>query len=164
MHLLLAANGTSMRERRIENEIQITRPAAEVFDYVTQPCRWHEWHPASEGATADLGQLQVGKTFDEIVSMKPFGLLPIRLRRQLHWTVTAARPQHSVTLEGKSKTIDVRVQYALEGGELTRFHRTFHYRVKGWLGIFDALFVLPRMRAQSATALANLKRRLESDR
>ena len=29
------------------NEIEIHCTAEKLFNYVTQPWRWHEWHPAS---------------------------------------------------------------------------------------------------------------------
>ncbi len=150
-----------MRERTIENQVRIAVPAQQAFAYVTRPERWHEWHPASEGATVAAASLHAGATFSEAVGMRPFGLLPIRMRRRLDWTVTAMHAPNFVSMQGQSTTIDVRLAYRIDGGEITTFHRTFHYTIKGWLGVFDALFVLPRMRKQSALALANLKRRLE---
>ena len=39
-------------QRVIENTIDIARSPQQVFDYVTQPWRWHEWHPSSRSARA----------------------------------------------------------------------------------------------------------------
>jgi len=151
-----------MQEHRLENEILIHRPQEEVFRYVTQPWRWHEWHPASECATPSTRALAVGDSFEETVSMQPFGGLPIRIRRQLRWTVVQSRAPDLWEVHGTSPTIDVRVLYEMDPAQGTRFRRTFHYAVKGWLRLIERRFVLPRMRLQSALALQNLKRALET--
>jgi uncharacterized protein YndB with AHSA1/START domain len=151
-----------MQEHRLENEVLIHRPQEEVFRYVTQPWRWHEWHPASECATPSARDLVVGDSFEETVSMRPFGWVPIRMRRQLRWTVLQSQAPHLWEVHGTSPTIDVRVLYEMDPLQGTRFRRTFHYAVKGWLGLIERRFVLPRMQRQSVIALQNLKRALEA--
>lgn len=151
-----------MREHRLVNEIHIRRAQHDVFRYVTQPWRWHEWHPASESATERPHELKVGDRFEEIVSMRPFGFLPLRMRRQLKWTVFASQAPHAWEAHGASSTIDVRARYELDVQDGTIFRRTFHYQVKGWLRWIERYFVLARMQQQSLVALANLKRALES--
>lgn len=37
----------SVRLERISQERFIQAPIDTVYDYVTQPDRWHEWHPTS---------------------------------------------------------------------------------------------------------------------
>lgn len=151
-----------MQEHRLENEVMIHRPPREVFRYVTQPWRWHEWHPASESATPSTWELGVGDSFDEIVSMRPFGWVPIRMRRQLRWTVIHSEAPKLWEVHGTSRTIDVRVRYEIDPVGGTRFRRTFHYAVKGWMRFIERRFVLPRMRMQSVVALQNLKNALET--
>ena len=151
-----------MQEFRLVNDIHIHRPQREIYQYVTQPWRWHEWHPASESATASLKELQVGDMFEEMVSMRPFGLLPIRMRRHLRWTVVQSQAPHMWEVHGTSATIDVRVRYELDGAQGTQFRRTFHFTVKGWMRHIGRSFVLPRMAKQSEIALQNLKHTLES--
>ena len=151
-----------MQEHRLENEVLIHRPPEEVFRYVTQPWRWHEWHPASECATPSARELVVGDRFEETVSMRPFGWLPLRIRRQLRWTVVQSQAPHLWEVHGSSATIDVCARYELDPAQGTRFRRTFHYAVKGPLRAIDHRFVLPRMRQQSVLALENLKRALEA--
>jgi hypothetical protein len=45
--------------------------------------------------------------------------------------------------------------------ECTLFRRTLTYVVHGTLAYFEPLLVRPKIKSQSAAALANLKRRLE---
>jgi len=156
------ATGDTMQAHRLENEVHIQRPPETVFRYVTQPWLWHEWHPASESAVGSANPLKVGDHFDESVSMQPFGWFPIRIRRQLRWTVVESQEPHLWEVHGTSPTIDVRARYELDPVDGTRFRRTFHYRVKGPLRVIDRGFVLPRMQQQSVVALQNLQRALEA--
>ncbi len=144
------------------NEILIDRSVEDVYAYVTQPWRWHEWHPASESATREQGALAPGVQFDELASMKPFSPLPIRMRSHLHWTVLATQAPNIVELKGKSKIIDVHVRYEIDGGEQTRFRRVFRFQVKGWLRHVEGFFLPVRMLNQSMVAIGNLKRVLEA--
>ena len=43
-----------------------------LYRFVTQPWRWHEWHPSSVGAEAAVDELAVGDTFDEVIELRPF--------------------------------------------------------------------------------------------
>ncbi len=151
-----------MQEFRLVNDIHIHRPQQEIFSYVTQPWRWHEWHPASESATASHTVLRVGDGFDEVVSMRPFALLPLRMRQHLRWTVVQSQAPHMWEVQGTSSTIDVRVRYELDATQGTLFRRTFHFTVKGWMRHIGRSFVLPRMAKQSEIALQNLKHTLET--
>lgn len=45
---------------RLYNEIEINCQAEKLFNYVTEPWRWHEWHPDSKGARADKQALSAG--------------------------------------------------------------------------------------------------------
>lgn len=151
-----------MREHVHENEIQIARSAEQVYAYVSQPWRWHEWHPASESAAPEHRPLAAGDQFSEHASMQPVALLPIRIRSQLRWTVLESRAPNLLEMRATSARIDVHVRYEIEGGSGTRFRRVFRFRVKGWLRFVERFFLPARMRAQSVTALENLKRVLEA--
>ncbi len=151
-----------MQEFRLVNDIHIHRPQQEIFHYVTQPWRWHEWHPASESASANRKDLRIGDGFEEVVSMRPFGLLPLRMRRHLRWTVVQSQAPQMWEVHGTSATIDVRVRYELDASQATQFRRTFHFTVKGWMRHIARSFVLPRMQRQSDIAMQNLKLTLES--
>jgi hypothetical protein len=151
-----------MREHRLVNEIHIQRTPQDVFHYVSQPWRWHEWHPASESAIESAQGLKVGDSFDETVSMQPFSFLTLRMRRQLRWTVFESQAPRVWEAHGSSSSIDVRARYELHPSNGTLFRRTFHYQVKGWLRWIERYFVLARMQQQSVLALSNLKRALEA--
>lgn len=146
----------------MENEIGIARPVDAVYDYVTVPARWHEWHPASERASDSPHALRKGDRFIESASMRPLGPLPIVLRRQLEYTVTECSPPHLWEVLGESASITVRIRYELEPRDGTLFRRRLTYRVNGWLRLFEPFLVRPKMRRQSIQALQNLKRLLES--
>ena len=153
-----------MREHVHENEVLIDRSAEAVHGYVSQPWRWHEWHPASESATQAPAGLSAGAQFNEVVSMKPLAMLPIRVRLHLHWTVLESAPPHVLEMRATSNIIDVHVRYEIERVSLTRFHRVFRFQVKGWLRFVAHYFMPARMRAQSIIALSNLKRVLEGQK
>lgn len=150
-----------MREHVHDNEILIGRPVAAVHAYVSQPWRWHEWHPASESASELPAGLAAGARFSEAVSMKLVPMLPFRIRSQMHWTVLQSQAPHVLEMKATSKRIDVHVRYEIDGDYVTRFHRVFRFEVKGWLRFVEHWFMPARMRAQSVVALDNLKRALE---
>lgn len=51
---------------RIYTAIQIERPVAEVFAFVTTPANWPQWHPSSLGVSAGADHsLQVGEQVTE---------------------------------------------------------------------------------------------------
>ncbi len=151
-----------MTEHVHVHEILIDRSVADVYAYVTQPWRWHEWHPASESASSSQGALATGVRFDEVASMKPFPMLPLRIRSQLQWIVLKTRVPNMVELKGRSKMIDVHVRYEIDGVDMTRFRRVFRFEVKGWLRHVEAYFLPARMHKQSVAAILNLRRVLEA--
>jgi uncharacterized protein YndB with AHSA1/START domain len=69
--------------RELRHTIEISRPPAVVYGYVTRPWRWHEWNPASRSATPSNHALAVGDTFEEEIELTPLTPPPPRLRRLL---------------------------------------------------------------------------------
>ena len=51
------------------DSIEIAAPPLKVFEYVTRPDLWHEWHPASTSAELPRIPLQVGDAFREIITV-----------------------------------------------------------------------------------------------
>ena len=149
-------------QRVIENSIDIARTPQQVFDYVTQPWRWHEWHPSSQGATASAEVMSAGETFDEVIRLQPLSPLPLTIRRQTHYRVDEAQPGvcWQVTGEANGGKLTIRYQFSDNGQGGTRFFRRLSYEVKGPLRLFDRL-LYPRMCQLSRVALANLKEKLE---
>lgn len=132
-------------------------PAA-VYDYVTRPARWHEWHPASLGAEAHaMESLGAGARFEEDIRSSGF-------KRHLRWQVAESQPGQrwtaSAVMDDGSR---VQLLYELsdESGA-TRFTRTLDYQVKPpvlrWLN--DLIF-WRRVRAESLRALENLRQHFE---
>jgi len=149
-------------QRVIENTIDIARSPQQVFDYVTQPWRWHEWHPSSQGATASAEVMTVGETFDEVIRLQPLSPLPLTVRRQTHYRVDEAQPGvcWQVTGEANGGQLTIRYQFNDDGHGGTHFFRRLSYEVTGPLRLLDPL-LYPRMCELSRVALANLKNKLE---
>lgn len=145
---------------QLTNEIFIAVKPRIVFDYVTRPDLWHEWHPASTSAKLPRVPLHEGDEFDEIITVTyPF----VKVQRPTRYRVTLSSRADAFEVQGSSSLFDLTIHYDLEahdGG--TRFVRTLTYEVKGPLRYFEPLVVRPRIVGQSATALANLRRLLEN--
>lgn len=141
----------------LRQSIEIAAPPARVYDYVTRPARWKEWH-ASSLAVQDAGDesLVAGRRFEEDVSAAG-------RQRHLQWMVEESRPgqrwRASAYMDDGST---VRLTYDLEpSGAGTRFTRTLEYvlapRFLRWLN--DA-FLWKRVERESAAALEALRQRL----
>ena len=62
--------------RSITSEASVSQDVGLIFDYVTQPDLWHEWHPASLSARVSSKPLKVGDTFDEVISVRIIDAIP----------------------------------------------------------------------------------------
>lgn len=145
---------------QLYHEILIVKRPTVVFDYVTRPDLWHEWHPASQSATLPRTPLQVGDEFDEVICISyPF----FDIQRATHYRVTQSDRAARWEAKGTSSLFDLTVHYDFEvRGEGTLFMRTLTYTIKGLMAVLNPLIVRPRMRYQSVAALQNLKHKLES--
>lgn len=126
-----------------------------VYDYVTRPARWKEWHPASLGAQEHAAEsLAAGARFEE-------DILSAGIKRHLRWTVEEAEPgvrwAASAVMDDGST---VHLLYRFEGRNTgMNFTRTLRYHVKPLhLRIVNALFMWRRVQAESRLALSNLTR------
>ena len=143
---------------RIVNSAEIARPPAVVFDYVTTPAYWPQWHPSSLAVSGAADHsLRPGESVLEDFEVAG-------RRGQVRWRVVEREPERLWRIAG---TIGEReagvVSYALTptaGG--THFERTFEYRSPNLLfAILNALSLRARVEAESAQAVARLKARLE---
>lgn len=150
----------------MHNQIQIEADRERVFDYVTQPWLWHEWHPNSKSAKAAVDRLQVGDTFDEVIAVQPLAPLPPRLIRQTHYVVEECVPNSIWQVRGDTGDGWLVIRYELEAvttaqGEQTRFKRTLSFDVSGLTRL-----LLPALKRQmlktSVQALENLRCKLEA--
>ncbi|MGF6970141.1 uncharacterized protein YndB with AHSA1/START domain [Paraburkholderia sp. WC7.3g] len=144
---------------KIVTGISIERPDAVVFDYVTTPSHWPDWHPSSLSVTgATDHSLSVGEQVTE--EFRVAGR-----RGSVVWTVAARdRPRKWVivgTIDGKSAgTVSYTLAPAASG---TRFEREFVYRAPSlWFEAVNVIFVRARIQQESDEAVARLKQGLET--
>jgi len=132
-----------------------------VYDYVTRPALWKEWHPASQGADGHAAEsLGVGARFEE-------DIISAGRRRHLRWTVEKAEPGRlwaaSALMEDGS-TVQLLYEFQARNTGMN-FRRTLRYQVKPLhLRLANALFVWRRVQAESRLALSNLTRRFGAKR
>lgn len=136
---------------------EIAAAPARVYDYVSRPVRWKEWHPASQGAKdIDDESLVAGRRFEEEV-------VSAGRTRQLTWLVEESRPgqrwRASAYMPDGST---VRLTYDLApAGAGTQFTRTLEYTLRPLLlRWMNDLFLWKKIQAESEVALANLCTRL----
>jgi hypothetical protein len=143
----------------IHNEIEIRVTAKELFDYVTQPWSWHEWHPSSLSAQSTHSFLATGDEFTEQVEAPPLG--PLRIKRSIDYTVTESVPFHTWEVEGEMKNGWIRIRYDFEEkGGVTFFARSMDMNATGLSRILLTL-LKPKMEKLSMVALNNLKTRMQ---
>ena len=142
----------------IVTEAQIEKPIAVVFDFVTTPAYWLEWHPSSvalRGATDP--SLHVGE--EVVEDFRVAGR-----RGSVTWKVIAREAPvrwaiAGVVAAGGSGTITYSLR---ENGAGTLFRRQFVYAMPNWFAaLLDRLFVRRRIEAESAEAVRRLKLAVE---
>lgn len=145
----------------IENKMEIQCSAQALFNYVTQPWLWHEWHPNSISATESSNGLKVGDTFQEMIRLKPLDPLPVIFNRETSYTVLVSQPDTQWIVEGKTNNGALRIQYDFEQISENRvlFKRTLSFKVEGHLRVMS-YFLVKNMKKTSVIALDNLKRKL----
>lgn len=142
----------------IKTEIGIARSIEDVFDYVTTPANWLEWHPSSVRITgAKDHSLEIGDSVTEefVVAGK---------RGAVTWTVTERSAPQRWVIAGHVEAAgggDIAYTLAEIDGQ-THFARVFSYRMDNWLlSLLDKLMIRGRIEKESAEALRRLKAALE---
>lgn len=145
---------------RIHSIIYIRKPIEHVFDYVTTPGNWPQWHPSSldvHGATDH--SLEPGETV--------MGEFRVAGRRgHVVWTVRHREAPRRWVIEGQVEgggtgTITYTLTPRADG---TTFEREFVYSMpNALLALLDWLVIRRRIEAESAEALRRLKQALELD-
>lgn len=143
---------------KIVSAVVVNRPIETVFDYVTTPANWPDWHPASRGVSGatdhslDVGE-EVGESF--VAAGRPGDCV---------WKVTRREPPNlwAITTRVGDMGADITYRLTAEAGA-TRFERTMDYWTSGvMLGLLDIAVMRRRNRAESEQALLQLKARLEA--
>lgn len=145
----------------IESFALIARPAAAVFEFVTNASLWHHWHPATASVRATPPRpLVQGEQATESIRAGS-------RRFDATWTVVACEPPALWAIATDSPPGEARIVYELraDGPALTRFFRTLSYRSRRWpWTLFDHNLTRAVLLKQSERALANLKKVLEGGR
>lgn len=143
----------------LQHEILIRREPTAVFDYVSTPARWPEWHPSSLGLEPGAEQpLPAGARFEE--EIRAGGR-----RGHLSWTVRSAeRPQLWVADAVASNGVRLRLTYRLQPlGASTRFERRLEYVMPNWMwSLANRLVLKRRIDGESEESLRRLKAVLEA--
>ena len=148
--LFFVSYGSAMADQNI-NEVFINAPIDKVYEYVSQPDRWHEWHPASLSAsTGEVKILKEGDTFSEKIRI--YGQ-----ETEMNYKVVIASPPNEFKTAFTSPLIDGTIHYQLETrGTGTYFKRTLEYSLDKYMATMQA-----GMKKMSVVALDNLKGKLE---
>jgi len=146
----------------IHNQIEIAVSTEDLFNYVTQPWKWHEWHPSSKSAQAAHSFLATGDEFVEVIEVQPLAPLPPRMARTTSYTVIESVPFHTWKVEGRMKDGWLRIRYDFEAqDELTLFTRALSFDISGINRILKPL-LKSKIEKISVVALQNLKQIVEA--
>lgn len=153
-----------MGSTTVVNEIAIRTSPEELFDYVSSPGRWPEWHPSSRELAMDRdprGPQKQGDTYSE--EIKAGGR-----RGRLDWEVTACeRPRLWIARAESDQGATITLRYDIDGaddGAGLRFRRTLTYELRPlFLKIANQVFMKWKIRRESTQALENLKRVVEGE-
>jgi uncharacterized protein YndB with AHSA1/START domain len=143
---------------RIRTVAAIARSPADVFDYVTTPGHWPEWHPSSLRVTGTVDRsMQVGETCTEefVVAGR---------RGSCTWTAREREPDRRWVIDTDAQGGRATISYTLvPTSEGTSFERVLEYRMpNALLGLLDVLVLRRRVTRESEEATFRLKARLEA--
>jgi uncharacterized protein YndB with AHSA1/START domain len=145
---------------RIRTTISIDEPAERLFEYVTTPGNWPEWHPSSLGVSgATDHSLEPGEKVSEEYSVAG-------RRGRVLWTVREREAPRRWVIDGEVEGGgEGTITYTLtpdDGGTL--FERDFVYAMPNvLLALLDRLVLRRRVEAESAEALRRLKATVEGN-
>ncbi len=148
----------------IHNEIEIAISAEDLFNYVTQPWLWHEWHPNSKSARAGHSFLATGDEFEEQIEVQPLAPLPLRMKRTTLYSVTESVPGHTWEAEGHMKNGWLRIRYDFQEEKgVTHFSRLLEFNVTGLDRVLMPVLKV-KMERISMVALNNLRQKMQGER
>ena len=141
---------------RIEESVEIKRPADKVFAYTTDAKSWAKWQSTiPEAEQTSQGPVGVGTTFKGTIRM--MGL-------SMKWTAKATEYEPNrkfgKNITSGPMTIEQHNTYdPIEGG--IKFTIVYDMKVGGFLKLFSPMLVCP-IRKELKKALSNLKGILEA--
>lgn len=114
--LIFIVSFPSFAEENI-NRVHISAPIVSVYQYITQPDKWHDWYPQSKSAKTPGGSLKAGQTFSEVVKVN-------QKNNVFNYIVVDAQAPTLWRVEYISKSVIGSIQYQLhktiDGTILTR--------------------------------------------
>ena len=144
---------------RIHTAIVIAKPIDAVFEYVTTPAHWPEWHPASLSVSTGADHsLAVGEQVRE--EFKVAGR-----RGSATWTVRQREAPARWVIDGQSDGgSSATITYTLSSLPTgTRFERELVYGAPSLLfALLNRFSLRAQITAESETALRRLKQVLEA--
>lgn len=141
---------------RIEESVEIKRPAENVFTYTTEAESWPKWQSfIMEAEQTSQGQIGVGTTFKGTNRM--MGL-------SMKWTAKATEYEPNTkwakNITCGSMIIEEHVTYDPTEGHV-KFTIVYDMKVGGFLKLFSPM-VVSTMRKETKKSLSNLKSILEA--
>ncbi len=138
----------------MQHEILIASPLEPVFDYVSTPGRWPEWHPSSLRLEAGADRpLTAGESFEEDIragGRKTHLSWIVRECRRPELWVADARGENGIRLQ-----LEYRLTAAAGG---TRFVRTLSYELPNALyWLYNRLYGQRRIEQESVQSLRQLR-------
>jgi Polyketide cyclase / dehydrase and lipid transport len=118
--LLIFTSVTVLAETNT-NRVHIDAPLTSVYQYITQPDKWHDWYPLSKSAKTPGGSLTRGQTFSEVVSVN-------NMDTEFNYEVVEVQTPSLWKVEFSSTLIIGSIQYQLnETIDGTLLTRTLEY-------------------------------------
>ena len=145
---------------RIYTTALIKRPLEQVYEFVTTPGNWPQWHPSSLGVEGDTDHsLDVGESCTEAFHVAG-------RKGHVVWTVTERAAPHRWVIRGVivGRNDGGVITYTLTPEkDGTRFEREFVYPSPNLLfRLLNWLIIRRRVTAESEEALRQLKRVLDT--
>lgn len=138
----------------LQHEILIARPLEQVFDYVSTPGRWPEWHPSSLRLEAGADHpLTAGEPFEE--DIRAGGR-----NTHLSWIVRECRrPELWIADARAGNGIRLRLEYRLTASpEGTCFARRLSYELPNILfKFYNHVYGQRRIEQESVQSLRQLR-------
>jgi hypothetical protein len=153
---------TAAYPNTIQQTIIIDKPDNVIFEYVTVPTLWHEWHPQSLSVKPELLiSFSEGQEFDEVIQTS-FG------KDEMSWKVEVNQPniQWVATAYNHTKDVNIRLQYDLiDRSDKTEFTRTLNYEMPNFiLHVANFIYFKRYMTDKSWHSLESLKAFVENNK
>lgn len=142
---------------RIRSQIHLRRPIAQVYDYVTTPTRWREWHPSSVGVhgIADRPAVPGDRMTEEVHAAGRSATF--------QWEVTLGERPQRWTVAGRFYGGTASIAYEFTPtADGVLFTRELSYELTDTvLRVLNWFVLARRLRHESAAALERLRQRIE---